>query len=681
MAESSLHVPDAARPAVAIRSGPIERLLASFASLFEGSRPRSRARGVEIALFALVIGLGALLRFWNLGSVGLHGDEKTMALPLMHLVHHGTPLFPSGMYYARDIAQLDLMAGSVELFGPSAWALRFPSALCGVLLIALTPLAGRRFLTIPWNLALTATVAFLPSFIDDAQTARMYVFLVACVAAYVVLLVQWELTGRNIWLAAATLALVIGIEFHQLAVFAAFLVFYPGLLRADNRKLAPAIAAFATITLSFFLISHWIDSYFPDTETVSTGPQAAAVIRPEGAVLALGAAGFALLETLVGRALSRAAGVTAGVATGALFGLALFAQLSDAYHVAAIFDLAAIIILARAAPVAARRTAWLRTCAVALAASLLLAVQLVLLGRHGVPPRQAAGALLGWPSVWPYLAISRYSPFSVLALAAGIAWGCVRLAQRRPVPDYLLFVALGVWIPILMIGTFKWDIPSRYAAAEIFPLLIGAFAAAQGLWSTMARGRSAPRWQLLVAALVALLAVNPASLARTVGSGYGDHPDHVGAARFVRAHLRPGDLVIAEDVIVQTYYLGRVDYWLIGQRTALQYGYRRNGRFEDFYTNTPIISNARQLEALIARRDRGAIYIIGSGEQQEDGRAAARGPSLERFLTSPGLQVVFVGRDHLTKVWKIPPPFAAPAAGSAAPSAATRPGGRSGMRG
>lgn len=687
MAESGFLAPRAARSSAQARGGPLARPLAQIAELFEAAPPRARIGALELAAVALIVAAGAALRFWGLGAVGLHGDEKTMALPLMHLIREGSPLFPSGMYYARDLGQLYLMAASVHVFGASAWAMRLPSALCGVLLIALTPLAGRGFLTMPWNLALTATVAFLPSFIEDAQTARMYVFLVTCVAAYIVLLLEWERTGRTRWLVAASIALVIGIQFHQLAVFGAFLVLYPGLLRADGRRLALGIAAFAAIAVSFFLMSHWIDSYFPDTAIVASGPRAAAVIRPSAGVLGVGAAIAALLGTLVGSALARfgrtlarsAAAVPAGIAGGVLCGLALFAQLAPAYHVAAILYVAAIIIVTRSmtpgpdlpggrGPESRGRlgrpahAVALAAFALGLTALLLLAAQLAVLARHGVSAQQAAGALLGWPSVWPLAAVGRYSPVSIVVLGAGIVLGGARLARRRPAPDFLLFFALGVWVPLLMIGAFKWDIPPRYAAAEIFPLLIGAFAAAQWLWGEAAARRlSVLRWQVPVAALVGLLAVNPASLARTAGSGYGDHPDHLGAARFVRAHLRPGDIVIAEDVIMQTYYLGHVDYWLVGKQNASAYIYRHDGRLEDFYTNTPVLTTAQALERLIAQRDRGAIYIVGSGEQQEDGRAFARGASLERFLTSPDLPVVYVGRDGLTKVWRIPPPPSGPA--------------------
>ena len=209
----------------------IAQILRDFAALFVvtdpagGVRSRTADSRTTLWLLTLIVLAGAVIRFWGLGAVGLHGDEKTMALPVMNLVEHGSPLMPSGMFYPRAVGQLYLMAASVLAFGQSEWALRLPSALCGVLLIILAWKVGERFLTPLWNLAFTAAVAFLPSFIEDAQTARMYVFLVTCVAGYMALIFAWERSGRVGYLAAAVVTLLVGIQFHTLAIFAAFLVF------------------------------------------------------------------------------------------------------------------------------------------------------------------------------------------------------------------------------------------------------------------------------------------------------------------------------------------------------------------------------------------------------------------------------------------------------------------------
>ncbi|HVC31074.1 MAG TPA: glycosyltransferase family 39 protein, partial [Steroidobacteraceae bacterium] len=194
-----------------------------LSSLFEDTQPRARADRKTLAVLVLIVAVGALVRFWGLGNVGLHGDEKTMALPAVHLLEYGTPEMPSGFLYPRAVAQLYLMAGSMRAFGRSEWALRLPSAICGVLLIGLAWLAGRRFLEPRWNLAMTAAVALLPGFIEDAQTARMYVFLVTGVTAFMALLFAWERTGRSRYLVFAVLEMAVSLQFHTLSIFAAWM--------------------------------------------------------------------------------------------------------------------------------------------------------------------------------------------------------------------------------------------------------------------------------------------------------------------------------------------------------------------------------------------------------------------------------------------------------------------------
>ncbi len=644
MAESSLLVGGEAQSGEPVRTGR----LASLGSVFETWYPLARVSRLELAALASIVVLGAVLRFWALGSVGLHGDEDTMALATLHIARHGTPILPSGMLYVRGIGQLYLMAASVLAFGPSEWALRLPSAVCGVLLVPLSYLAGRRFLSAPWNLAFTATVALLPAFIEDAQTARMYVFLVTSVAAFLALLFEWERTGRSSFLAAAAAVLLVGIQFHQLAIFAAPLALYPGLARADLRKLALGVLACAVIAAGFFLMSYWIQSVYPTTAPSPPGawaPVERALARdaiPHLGLPVLIAGGCAVLA-LAAWVARAARDARAAVAVGALIAIGLGAELVTEDHVAFLALAAGVIAASRAGTATLRRAAL-----ILLPAAALLVFQLERVAAAGVGMRQALGAVTGWPSIWPYLALSQYSSVAAAAVAVAVAAACWRLALRRRIPDFFLFLAIGVWIPLLAIGLFKWSVPIRYTATESIPLLLGAFAGVEWL----CRGARAPA---LVAAALCLLAADPLRLASTAYAGYADHPDHQGAARFIRSqHPGPRDILVAEDAIEQTFYLGHVSYWLEGRGMASDYVREVNGQLEDIYTGAPLIDSAAALEQLIGERDRGTIYIIGSGEQQEDGRAAARGPGIQRILHSLSRQVVYVGRDGLTKVWKIP---------------------------
>src|SRR5690348_15227248 len=278
----------------------MQRILRDLSSCFEDTGPRSRADGRVLALLVLIVAVGAVVRFWGLGNVGLHGDEKTMALPAMHLLQYGTPEMPSGFLYPRAVAQLYLMAGSALAFGAGEWAFRLPSALCGVLLIVLTWGAGRRFLEPRWNLALTAAVALLPAFIEDAQTARMYVFLVTGVTGFMALLFAWERTGRRGYLIAAVVEMAVSLAFHQLSIFAAWLCFLPGLLSGDRRQLRQGAVAFVAIAAEFAALSHWIDTQYPH----ALGPIEGTPINGPHAVASPVHALWLLAATVVALALS-----------------------------------------------------------------------------------------------------------------------------------------------------------------------------------------------------------------------------------------------------------------------------------------------------------------------------------------------------------------------------------------
>ena len=667
----------------------VERLLRGFAALFAVRYPRSAPNRSSLWLLVLIVIVGAAVRFWGLGAVGLHGDEKTMALPTMQLIESGSPRMPSGMFYPRALAQLYFMAGSVAAFGQSEWALRLPSALCGVLLVLLTWTAGRRFLEPAWNLALAAAVALLPDFIEDAQTARMYVFLVASVGAYMTLVFQWERTGRSGFLVAAVAALLVGLQFHTLAIFAAFCVLMPGLLQGDVRKFGFGMAAFAIIVAGFFGINTWVGSAYPqsvgpDDAGLVNGPHAGRLLQLEMTWVVAACVPALLLGWFVARGNSGAdpshgARQLRAVAT-LLLAAALVAAVTLHYHAAGLLMVAGLVIARRAAPLASASIALY--LGVIAAAGIAEGVYLHLHAAGSV--RQIVGLMLGWPSVWPFLSSAQTAPVAGVLAATGLACGLWRMAHRQPVPDFVLFVFLGVWLPLLMIGCMRWDIPPRYAQAQVLPLLLGAFATAQWLTAAaFARRAAAPGANgvalpaasgALGAAVACVLVVNPLHALRSIDSGYASHPDHKGAAEFVKAlHPGPRDIVVAEDVLQQTYYLGHVDFWLVNKQVAAPFMHQVAGRWLDFYTNTPNIGTGAQLEQLIERPDRGNLYIIGSGENWEDGRSSMRAFGISQVLDSPQLQVIYRGRDGLTQVWKAQAPaVAAVATATGSSASATR---------
>ena len=236
------------------------------------------------------------------------------------------------------------------------------------------------------------------------------------------------------------------------------------------------------------------------------------------------------------------------------------------------------------------------------------------------------------------------------------AWGLWRLASRKRVPDYWLLALLGVWIPVFCLGFFLWDMPARYTSASLVSLLLCAFAFAQRCadrsWAWLGMGAASRPLQHAAVLAVVVIAVNPAALlaARTdEGSRY---PDHRGAARFMRTqNITADDIVLAEDVLQQTYYLGRVDYWLVGRKHAWRYMQLVNGRIQDFYTATAVIDTGDQFRELLDSNPQRRIFVIGSGENQRDGRREMRGKEINELLRSDRFEPLFVGNDNFTTVW------------------------------
>jgi len=340
----------------------------------------------------------------------------------------------------------------------------------------------------------------------------------------------------------------------------------------------------------------------------------------------------------------------------------LIAQLAIYYHIAALLGLAGTVVAFRyrgTAPIGRRYTRFLIGCA---------AIALVHIGLLTAWPGSViklVGSIVGQPSVWPYARILQFSVAAGVLAVAATAWGLWNLANRKQVTDYWLLGLLGVWIPVFFLGFFMWDIPARYTAASLVPLLLCAFAFAQRVvdrvWERLRLGAASRPLQQVAALGVAVAAGSPATTYASMTSDGSEFPDHRGAAQFVRTlHITPDDIVLAEDVLQQTYYLGHVDYWLIGRQHSWRYLQDVNGRIVDFYTATPVIDNGEQFQALLDANPDRRIFVIGSGENTRDGRLEMRGEGINALLTSDRFQSLFLGTDHFTRVWLAKPPATQP---------------------
>jgi 4-amino-4-deoxy-L-arabinose transferase-like glycosyltransferase len=216
------------------------------------------------ALIALIL-LAWGLRLHRLGAQSLWYDEAVTAdvvqLGLERLTRWTADDIQPPFYYY-------LLAGWVSLAGSGEWALRFPSALCSLLVVPLAYALGRRLFARGgdwgrWAAFLAALFACLsPLYIYYAQEARMYALLTALGLLMAVFLVDWLHTPlrqeqrRDRWLAMiATAIAAIYTHYYAFFLILAFAVYFLAVWSRRRPRLVGVEALIALVSLGV--------AYFP----------------------------------------------------------------------------------------------------------------------------------------------------------------------------------------------------------------------------------------------------------------------------------------------------------------------------------------------------------------------------------------------------------------------------------
>jgi len=133
--------------------------------------------------------------------------------------------------------------------------------------------------------------------------------------------------------------------------------------------------------------------------------------------------------------------------------------------------------------------------------------------------------------------------------------------------------------------------------------------------------------------------------------GYPFYPDHQAPGQFVRQHRAPRDIIVAEDVLQQRWYVGSVDYWLRDYVESRKFLYQDpDGRLRDMYVNS--IAATPDVLEFLSGFNGARVWVITSGETY---------PKREYYLNTVqqrwlhALETtrvpVFSGRDGVTKVY------------------------------
>jgi hypothetical protein len=154
-----------------------------------------------------------------------------------------------------------------------------------------------------------------------------------------------------------------------------------------------------------------------------------------------------------------------------------------------------------------------------------------------------------------------------------------------------------------------------------------------------------------IPAVVTVLTADHGSSVPWNDPGLQVRPDHRAPGRFVLQHRKPGDVVIAEDVLEQRWYAGRADFWFRSLKDARRYLYRDDiGTSRDIYVGAELLAQPPGTNLLSSPGF--GTWLITSGETAGS-RSWYLDPVQARWLDS--LQAatvpVFVGGDGRTEVY------------------------------
>jgi hypothetical protein len=595
------------------------------------------------------------VRFWNLGDLSLHGDEETMAMPALEILESGLPLQPSGMLYVRGLGQLYLMALSISMFGVSEWALRLPSAIVGSLGVLIAFFLGKRFLQPNFNLLFVVIIALYPSLIAYSQTARMYIFLSTFSMLYTVFIFRWEKKNSVINLTLALITFLVTIQFHQLGIFFCFMFFFPFLLSPSKKRMIQGSIAFCLACIFFLAFKKWVASNYTAT-LAATMPSKNSEILPfhltmtdlSWAILLI----TIMLSVIVLLVFWHIYLKNCKMAIAPISIFLLIAAISACfflqYYAAFLLFICGAIIHLR---LKGNRIFLL---VIAVFACLLFIIHFNLLYNSNsfTGTKDVLKILAGKPSPRIMFTVSNDFSLIVLLYCLLILYSIWQIVKGYQIPDHFLLFIITVFIPITGIGFFAWSVPGRYIG-QITPFFIISFLAGVNYFianTAQLRKPDSP-WRSIVVPLILLIVIiNPFELKKAVYAEYKMYPDHKGAATYMKSlQLKSEDIIIAEDVLQQTFYLGKVDYWLRAFNDARKFVQNHNGNLIDIYTGTPLIGTGEELEDIFKSKICRTVYIIGAGQKGER-NVRFLGDGILETINKYETDVIFKGRDGQTTI-------------------------------
>ncbi len=625
----------------------------------------------KFALIALLLALvAAIPRFYDLGKLGFYADEETTSFAARSLVESGEARMPSGMPYTRAMPHTLANAFFASVAGTEQErSYRLFSALIGTLTVPLMFLAFRSSVG-AWPAFLCALLLALSEWhITVSREARMYApfiffYVLAATSCW-----RWTMNGGWTMLCCAAASVFLACSFHALAIFAAAFVLLPFLLRMPTRVNAWQAILFALFTAG---LAHgysrvyeaapyavWQSAQGIDAVLASASEKGAGIWNKLPAVFKL-LNPLLYVTGLIGAALGGWLAKRTLIADNLLYSLAWFGFFTGAGALAGLGQIygAGLLLLLGFLCAPSGLDLIKQNLRPLLALAMLLAICCVVVSLQ-------LGVKKSFAFPFAYLLLfAQEFPLVIGLFLLTSAWLALAPTERKF--DYVKLAVLAALMPVIAIGAIREWGGLRYLMGFYpFMLLVAAvgvshFAKKLPL-DVSANLKQAAAGVLLFVGVAGGHGVVQAFNATTID--YGEripvfdwpYPDHKTAGEYVKANLRDTDLVIAEDMLEQRWYAGRVDYWFRNHKNHQRPLYlNERGEFRDIYVDS-IAVTPELLQEINAIKDR-RLWLITSAETAVD---------IKLYLSELQIQwledirarhtPVYTGQDNITEVYLLNP--------------------------
>ena len=625
-------------------------------------------------LVLLLTAIAALPRLYHLGDLGFYMDEETTSFASRSMAETGEPKMPGGMPYYRSLPHTWLNSISANTFGlNNEFSYRLPAALFGILTIPLIFLLARPFTGTSIAFLAALLLALSEWHIITSRQARMYApflfFYVACSFS----ILRWARRDTFWYLAISIILFITAASFHKLGVFLAFIPFITLFIKDYATTPQYKLILFSIISgvITYFYgeifvsgpYTQWRETYGIGVAEISASKSLLLQYPVTGLQLAQGITGIllgiwlAIKSSFTDNANGKEFRFLARYSLAILLtGLAATGHL----HGALLSFLLLLLLYPESLNHYLQRT-WKPLIAISTVATITAVLTIT---EYGIIPGIKSLLMFPYPN-WITLN-TLTSGITLLFILAMLYLAAIKKTASNSDMRILLVISL---FPLILVGIFmKWAAARYLLQAYPFILIISVYALytpAHKFFQQRYANAGVPAFVFTcLIGLSGLLGGHGLITAYKAGTiDYGDrlneaalifpfYPDHKSPGLFVAKHRKDNDIVIAEDVLTQRWYAGKIDYWL--RRYSESGGHflykGKDNNLHDIYVNS--VTATPDILKSITNNNSRKIWLITSGETHynRDWNLTKEQQQWLENVESNEIPV-FTGQDKITRVY------------------------------